>query len=36
VAVLEVHGVSHLLTFNGRDFKRFSTILSVHPQEVQP
>jgi predicted nucleic acid-binding protein len=35
-AVLEVHGVTHLLTFNGADFKRFSTLIAVHPDEVQP
>jgi predicted nucleic acid-binding protein len=35
-AVLEVHEVTHLLTFNGPDFKRFTNLISVHPQEVQP
>ena len=33
-AVLEVHGVSNLLTFNGADFKRFPKVIAVHPQEV--
>ncbi len=33
-ATLEVHGVSHLLTFNGQDFKRFSNLIAVHPQDV--
>jgi predicted nucleic acid-binding protein len=33
-AVLEVHRVSHLLTFNGTDFKRFPKVIAVHPQEV--
>jgi predicted nucleic acid-binding protein len=33
-AVLEVHNVSHLLTFNGSDFKRFPNVIAVHPQEV--
>ena len=33
-AVLEVHSVKHLLTFNGADFKRFPHIIAVHPQEV--
>ena len=33
-AVLEVHEVSHLLTLNGRDFKRFPNVIAVHPQEV--
>jgi predicted nucleic acid-binding protein len=34
-AVLEVHSVVHLLTFNGSDFKRFPNIIAVHPSEVQ-
>ncbi len=34
-AVLEVHRVTHLLTFDGPDFKRFTNLISVHPQEVQ-
>ena len=35
-AVLEVHDVARLLTLNGQDFKRFSSLLAVHPAEVQP
>ncbi|MGH9397919.1 MAG: type II toxin-antitoxin system VapC family toxin [Terriglobia bacterium] len=35
-ATLEVHGVTHLLTFNGEDFKRFPSLIPVHPGEVQP
>jgi predicted nucleic acid-binding protein len=35
-AVLEVYGVTHLLTFNGTDCKRFSSLIAVHPQEEQP
>jgi predicted nucleic acid-binding protein len=34
-AVLQVHGVDHLLTFNGPDFKRFPDLTAVHPREVQ-
>ena len=34
-AVLEVHRVSHLLTYNATDFKRFSNIVAVHPQDVR-
>jgi predicted nucleic acid-binding protein len=34
-AALEVHGVTHLLTFNGADFKRFPALISVHPEELQ-
>lgn len=33
-AVLEVHQVTHLLTFNGADFKRFPHIVAVHPQDL--
>lgn len=35
-ATLEVHGVTHLLSFNGADFKRFPSIIAVQPEEVQP
>jgi predicted nucleic acid-binding protein len=35
-ATLEVHGVTHLLTFNRDDFKRVSSLSPVHPEEVQP
>ncbi len=35
-AVLEVNKITHLLTFNGPDFKRFPNLISVHPGEVQP
>jgi predicted nucleic acid-binding protein len=35
-AVLEAHDVTHLLTFNGSDFRRFTNLIPVHPQEVQP
>jgi predicted nucleic acid-binding protein len=34
-AVLEVHNVVHLLTFNGVDFKRFANLSAIHPQDVQ-
>jgi predicted nucleic acid-binding protein len=34
-AVLEVHGVTRLLTFNGADFKRFPGLATVHPRDVQ-
>jgi predicted nucleic acid-binding protein len=34
VAVMQVHGLSHLLTFDTTDFKRFSGITAVHPQDV--
>ena len=34
VAGMLVHGVTHLLTFNTNDFKRFSEIMVVNPQNV--
>ena len=34
-AILEVHGVTHLLTLNAGDFKRFTNLIAVHPQAVQ-
>ena len=34
-AVLEVHQVGHLLTLNAPDFKRFTKILPVHPEDIQ-
>ncbi len=35
VAAMKVHGISHLLTFNIGDFKRFSEITAVSPTELQ-
>jgi predicted nucleic acid-binding protein len=34
VAVMRVHGVGRVLTFNTKDFKRFSGIEAVHPEDV--
>lgn len=34
VAAMLVHNVTHLLTFNGDDFKRFTEITVVNPQEI--
>ena len=34
VAVMTVHNITHLLTFNKGDFKRFSGILALTPAEV--
>ena len=34
VAAMLLHGIPRLLTFNRRDFQRFSTIEVVSPQEV--
>lgn len=34
VAAMVVHGVSHLLTFNDADFKRYNEITVVNPQNV--
>lgn len=34
VAAMHVHGVPHLLTFNGDDFRRYPDIVAVHPQDI--
>ena len=34
VAAMKVHGITHLLTFNVGDFKRFPNITVVSPNEV--
>jgi predicted nucleic acid-binding protein len=34
VAAMLVHGITHLLTFNTNDFKRFSEIRVVNPHNV--
>ena len=34
VAAMRVHNVTHLLTFNTADFKRFSFITAVSPQAI--
>ena len=33
-AAMLVHSVTHLLTFNTADFKRFPEITAVHPSET--
>jgi predicted nucleic acid-binding protein len=34
VAAMLVHGLTHLLTFNDRNFKRYDEIAVVNPQNV--
>src|SRR6266852_9420521 len=34
VAAMSVHGLTHLLTFNDRDFRRFTEITVVNPQDI--
>jgi predicted nucleic acid-binding protein len=34
VAAMQVHGVTHLLTFNTDDFKRYAEITAVHPASL--
>lgn len=36
VATMLVHGVTHILTFNTDDFRRFSEITAAHPSEITP
>ena len=33
-AMMLTHGVSHLLTFNTADFKRFPSIIAVDPNDI--
>jgi predicted nucleic acid-binding protein len=35
VAAMQVHGVRQILTFNDRDFVRYSGIEAVHPRSVR-
>ncbi|MEP7341603.1 MAG: type II toxin-antitoxin system VapC family toxin [Acidobacteriota bacterium] len=35
-AALTTHGITHLLTFNTADFKRFTAIVAVSPAELLP
>jgi predicted nucleic acid-binding protein len=34
VAAMMVHNITHILTFNTADFKRFSSIVVVYPSEI--
>ncbi|HJQ23758.1 MAG TPA: PIN domain-containing protein [Blastocatellia bacterium] len=34
VAAMKVHSVTHLLTFNTDDFKRYADVTAVHPTSV--
>jgi len=36
VASMLVHGVTHILTFNVEDFRRYPGIVVVHPQDAVP
>jgi predicted nucleic acid-binding protein len=36
VASMLVHGVTHILTFNVEDFRRYAEITVVHPRDVEP
>lgn len=34
--VMNVHGITHVLTLNGADFSRYSGITSMSPEEIVP
>jgi len=34
VAAMTVHNATHLLTFNGAHFKRFTEIVTINPQDI--
>ena len=36
VAVMLVNGLTHILTFNTRDFTRYSEITAIHPIAIMP
>jgi predicted nucleic acid-binding protein len=36
VAVMQAHNITHLITFNTDDFRRFPEITIVHPRDVAP
>lgn len=36
VSVMNVHGITHILTLNGADFSRYTGITSVSPDEILP
>jgi predicted nucleic acid-binding protein len=35
VAAMHIHGVSRILTFNTRDFARFTDIEAIHPADIK-
>ncbi|MEO8129528.1 MAG: PIN domain-containing protein [Bryobacteraceae bacterium] len=36
VATMKVHGVSHVLTYNTQDFRRYDGIVTIHPDDLEP
>jgi len=36
VAAMHVHGIKRILTFNDRDFARYTTVKAWHPQSLSP
>lgn len=35
-AITQTHGVPHILTLNGADFRRYSHLQVLHPSDLQP
>ena len=35
-AAMYVHGITHILTFNGSDYSRFGGLTAIHPNEEAP
>ncbi|MBC6422044.1 MAG: type II toxin-antitoxin system VapC family toxin [Hormoscilla sp. SP5CHS1] len=35
VAAMQVHGLTHILTFNNRDFARYAEVTAVHPTDMR-
>jgi predicted nucleic acid-binding protein len=36
VAIMQAHGVGHILTFNGGDFRRYANVVVLEPAAVRP
>jgi hypothetical protein len=34
IAIMQAHGLNHLLTFNTTDFKRFENVVTLHPASL--
>ena len=35
VAAINVHGITQILTFNGGDFKRYSGVTAISPEDLK-
>jgi predicted nucleic acid-binding protein len=35
-AIMEAHGITHILTLNENDFRRYTHIHAVNPSQIRP